>query len=30
MYSLPLPTNPKFAEVAAAILESKKGLYFTL
>lgn len=29
MYSLPLPTNPKFADPATAILESKNGEYLT-
>ena len=29
IYSLPLPTSPKFAAVATAIRESKKGEYLT-
>ena len=30
MYNLPLPTRPKFADVATAMRESKKGEYLTL
>jgi hypothetical protein len=30
MYNLPLPTSPKFADVATAMRESKKGEYLTL
>lgn len=30
MYSLPLPTRPKFADAATAMRESKNGEYFTL
>jgi hypothetical protein len=30
MYILPLPTNPKFADAATAMRESKKGEYLTL
>lgn len=29
MYNRPFPTNPKFAEAATAMRESKKGEYFT-
>ena len=29
IYNLPLPTRPKFAEVAMAIRSSKNGEYFT-
>jgi hypothetical protein len=29
IYSLPLPTKPKFAEAETAMRESKKGEYFT-
>lgn len=30
MYNLPLPTSPKFAELATAMRESKNGEYLTL
>lgn len=30
IYSLPLPTRPKFADAATAMRESKKGEYLTL
>jgi hypothetical protein len=30
IYSRPLPTRPKFADVATAMRESKKGEYLTL
>lgn len=29
MYSLPLPTSPKYDDAATAMRESKKGEYFT-